>query len=251
MRNRSSDLTSVLVNNKKGTVKYGQGVIISWDPTNLNNIIEWDGATLVNLPVLAGLASASGFKSGQSVGLLGWDPTGKGGSTQWWVLGRIVVPGETAFAEPGQYTPGLTASNANPVLGDNSTQLGFWYLTGGCITVWVFIQFGDTGASSGDGHYFVSLPFKPFADLLPIWSGTTGTVAGLGLPVGVATSRDQSATGSSQSGVVVLAGSEQVAIQQNAGSVPWGAAVPFAWAASDRLLLTCSYIIDPDQEVEL
>lgn len=95
MSRGSDDLTPFLVPPPTATMRFGQGRVISWDPTTLTNVIEWQGTRLEDLPVLAGI-EALGITSGDTVGLAGWDPGGQAGNTQWFVLGRLHLPGEDA-----------------------------------------------------------------------------------------------------------------------------------------------------------
>ena len=67
------------------TMQYRQGTILTWNPTTLNNTVEVDGKTFVDLPVL-GVAEAAGFKLGAKVGV-----AVVGGS--WAIIGRFVTPG--------------------------------------------------------------------------------------------------------------------------------------------------------------
>jgi hypothetical protein len=90
------DLTDLLAPHPESAVRYGQGEIISWDPDTFENRIDWNGVLLEDLPVIAGLESF-GFRTGQTVGLLGWDSAGNKGMTTWWILGRLIVPGSSEF----------------------------------------------------------------------------------------------------------------------------------------------------------
>jgi len=57
------------------------------------------------------------------------------------------------------YTPALTASTANPVLGTSSTLVGMYYEIFDQIYTWGEFRFG-TAASIGSGIYEISLPFR-------------------------------------------------------------------------------------------
>jgi hypothetical protein len=96
----SHDLTSLLVSAPSAAVRYGQGTILNWDPGTFENVVDWRGERLVNLPVVGGV-DAFGFLPGDTVALLGWDARGRRGVTQWWILGRLIVPGGTeAVVDP-------------------------------------------------------------------------------------------------------------------------------------------------------
>src|SRR4051812_20043933 len=57
----------------------------------------------------------------------------------------------------GQYTPILTASTTNPVLGTGEIK-GFYYNIWDMVYCWGYFKFG-TGFSVGSGTYLISLPF--------------------------------------------------------------------------------------------
>lgn len=87
------DLAGLLSPPPGTQVHFGQGVVESWDATELRNTILWKGARIHDLPTVSGL-SALTIDRGDSVALLGWE-TPNGVST-WWVTGRVVPPGEEA-----------------------------------------------------------------------------------------------------------------------------------------------------------
>lgn len=89
----SDDLTGLLVPKPSPAVRYGQGTIVDWNPDTLSNVISWRGVQLVDVPVLAGV-SALGYQPGDVVGMLGWDAGGEAGVESWWILGRLLEPGE-------------------------------------------------------------------------------------------------------------------------------------------------------------
>lgn len=72
---------------------YGQGVLAAWNPTTFENTVYFHGAVLENLPVMAG-PDALAFRAGDVVGIMYWSP--QGGSGQYWILPRIIVPGSDA-----------------------------------------------------------------------------------------------------------------------------------------------------------
>lgn len=76
--------------------RYGQGVILTWDPETFANTVQFRGTTLVNLPVMAG-TDALTFVPGDRVGIMFWAPAG--GSGVYWILPRIIVPGSGAAAQ--------------------------------------------------------------------------------------------------------------------------------------------------------
>lgn len=74
-------------------MRYGQGKVIAWNPETFENIIEWNGQSLHDLPVV-GSTDALSFRPGQFVALHSVDSSGALGVTQWWIAGRLIVPGE-------------------------------------------------------------------------------------------------------------------------------------------------------------
>ena len=78
-----------------------------------------------------------------------------------------IIPKTTTWAS---YTPALTASVTNPVLGSGAGFLrdGRYTKVGKTVQGWFTVQFGATGMSVGSGTYSVSLPTAmAAADLTP------------------------------------------------------------------------------------
>lgn len=71
-------------------VRYRQGVILTWNPSTLENTIDVDGVPLVDLPVL-GSAEAATFEVGDVVGLHLMLPDHRRGAT-WAIVGKFVIP---------------------------------------------------------------------------------------------------------------------------------------------------------------
>jgi hypothetical protein len=69
-------------------VRYRQGVIVSWNPATLENVVEVGGAQLTNLPVL-GVAEAATFAPGDVVGLV---VIGDRGVRTLAIIGQLVIP---------------------------------------------------------------------------------------------------------------------------------------------------------------
>lgn len=88
-----SDLAGLLSPPPGTKVHFGQGVVESWDATELRNTILWKGARIHDLPTVSGL-SALTIDRGDSVALLGWESPN--GVSTWWVTGKVVPPGEEA-----------------------------------------------------------------------------------------------------------------------------------------------------------
>jgi hypothetical protein len=102
---RGEDLAALFSQPPPPGVRYGQGKIVSWNRETFENIIDWNGVLLPNLPLLAG-TDAYTFAEGHTVGLLGVDASGKRGAQSWWILGRLVVPGgtEAAIQPPASFS---------------------------------------------------------------------------------------------------------------------------------------------------
>jgi len=88
----TDDLASLLTAAPSAGMRYGQGQIIAWDAETFENVILWNGQPLTNLPVV-GTTDALSYQPGQYVALHGLDASGERGATQWWIAGRILVPG--------------------------------------------------------------------------------------------------------------------------------------------------------------
>jgi len=89
----TADLATILNPPSGFTLQYGQGRVIAWEAKTGHNTIEWAGAPIHDVPVLADI-NALTIQADDFVGMLGW--TSPEGVSSWWVLGRIVSPGEGA-----------------------------------------------------------------------------------------------------------------------------------------------------------
>src|SRR5690606_10725783 len=76
-----------------GPARYGQGVIVEWNPQTFENVVRFRGTELRDLPVMAG-PDALIYQPGDIVGIMYWAPAG--GSGQYWILPRMIVPGSGA-----------------------------------------------------------------------------------------------------------------------------------------------------------
>lgn len=104
----TDDLASLFRTQPSAGMRYGQGRIISWDPDTFENVIEWNGTPLENLPVV-GTTDALSYQPGQYVALHGTDASGAQGMTQWWIAGRILIPGTENAAEVVAFLQGSLA----------------------------------------------------------------------------------------------------------------------------------------------
>jgi hypothetical protein len=90
MMHGTADLATILNPPSGFTLQYGQGRVIAWEAKTGHNTIEWAGAPIHDVPVLADI-NALTIRADDVVGMLGW--TSPNGVSSWWVLGRIVDPG--------------------------------------------------------------------------------------------------------------------------------------------------------------
>lgn len=93
MMHGTADLATILNPPRGFALQYGQGRVISWEAKTGHNTIEWAGAPIHDVPVFADI-NALTIQSEDIVGMLGW--TSPEGVSSWWVMGRIVPPGEGA-----------------------------------------------------------------------------------------------------------------------------------------------------------
>lgn len=89
------------------------------------------------------------------------------------------------------YTPVLTASVTNPVMGTGATAIGRYYKIFDQIYVWGEVRFGSTGATFGSGTYQISLPFRaktnissgsPYSTPICVGNAVAFKVAGTPIP---------------------------------------------------------------------
>lgn len=146
----------------------------------------------------------------------------------------IVAPGETLAAEKLQafgsevttYTPVLTAASSNPTLGVANDADGAWYQIGPLVAFWFSIQFGTSGVGAGSGQYRVSLP-------VPVLAGNLAKVSlGAGRVVDNSVGTD---LGSSIIELEMLDGDPTKLVMAVEEAVTVSNALPWTWAASDRL----------------
>lgn len=97
----TDDLTSLFTAAPVGpapNIRYRQGIILTWNPTTLENTVLVGRTEMRNLPVL-GVAEAASYREGTVVGLAVIEST-------WAIIGRFVVPAtddaEDAITQVGQ-----------------------------------------------------------------------------------------------------------------------------------------------------
>lgn len=76
-------------------IGFHSATIKTWDADTLTASVEYQGATLPDVPVLAGL-SALTFTAGEEVAMLSWHPPDghrRRGFGSYWILGKVVRPG--------------------------------------------------------------------------------------------------------------------------------------------------------------
>lgn len=91
----TGDLASILVQKTTGTLRYGMGRILSWNPETFENVVEWLGTPIPNM-LIANPTDALSYESDMLVSLIGIDSSGQEGVTQWVIWGRLIQPGGNA-----------------------------------------------------------------------------------------------------------------------------------------------------------
>lgn len=91
----TADLATILNPPRGFQLQYGQARVIAWETATGHNTIEWAGGTIRDVPVLADI-NALTIQADDVVGMLGW--TSPEGVSSWWVLGKIIQPGEGSTA---------------------------------------------------------------------------------------------------------------------------------------------------------
>lgn len=89
----TDDLAAVFVPEKGSIVRYGAGKVISWNADGFANEIEFHGSVINDFSVFGGI-NALTVQPDDEVALLGYESPG--GVSTWFVLGRIIPPGEAA-----------------------------------------------------------------------------------------------------------------------------------------------------------
>lgn len=138
------------------------------------------------------------------------------------------------------YTPTLTGSTTDPTLGSGSSVSGFYKRLGRWVRGKAVITFGTSGTAVGSGYYGLLLPVQPADKVQAI---------GIGFAFDNSDSlRFVVATAAVLPALWVASTSKAVLLQSNVategfanGHNPIGAAVPFAWSASDQLAITFEY----------
>jgi hypothetical protein len=132
------------------------------------------------------------------------------------------------------YTPVLTASTTDPTLGSGATRKGRWIRLGNLIIYTFYIQFGTSGTNAGSGTYRVSLPTPYHLGLYTSTQWALGSIklneSGAGGFTAVAQPRS---TTENTDVTMFTSGSAGAAVT---ASVPW------AWAASDAISGTLTYM---------
>lgn len=129
------------------------------------------------------------------------------------------------------YTPALTASSVNPTLGTGSTASGAYIAAGKLIVVSIQIKFGTSGTAAGTGTYRISLPVAAVTTR-PVLAGAAYLFDSSGTAMAAPVPHIQSST--------TLDFIYPVAWPSGAFTTV-GAALPWAWAASDELNVSVVY----------
>lgn len=69
---------------------FGQGRILTWNPSTFENSVAYRGGVLTNLPVMSG-PDALTYKADDIVSIQSSSPNG--GAATHWIAGRIIIPG--------------------------------------------------------------------------------------------------------------------------------------------------------------
>jgi hypothetical protein len=120
------------------------------------------------------------------------------------------------------YTPVLTATTTNPVLGTGGTIVGKWKRIGKTVLFRIEITFGSAGVNAGNGTYTITLPTNATRTNLPVGLAFLRPAAGFNVNAAVT-----SAVGSIQ-------------LASDAGAVVTHA-VPWAWAANYQINIEGAY----------
>lgn len=125
------------------------------------------------------------------------------------------------------YTPALTAATTNPTLGTGASATGTYIQIGKTVHFRAVIKFGTSGVAAGSGTYQISLPVTAAAFLSPADR------------IGGADLNDNSA-GAAYIGSLSPVDTSKVSLRvHGAGTATH--AVPFAWAASDQIVVWGTY----------
>ena len=87
----TDDLSDLFVPRVPPAVRYSAGILRGWDPNTKENVVRWRGVTLRNLGVMSSVDPTS-IAGGDTVFMLGLDDGGRGGNTEWVIMGKIIVP---------------------------------------------------------------------------------------------------------------------------------------------------------------
>lgn len=106
----NSDIAPLLAPSKgKSDIGFHQGRVISWNQSTSENVISMAGAVLTNVPVLNGTEPLT-LKEGDIVGMLRF-------KTSYFVLGRIVIPGQSDVGTLPGLQQGVGATETSFSLG--------------------------------------------------------------------------------------------------------------------------------------
>lgn len=130
------------------------------------------------------------------------------------------------------YTPALTASVSNPVLGTGGTAFGRYLQIGTLCNVEIQISFGSSGVSAGSGIYYVSVPVSFGASAFTY--ARVGTVLLFDSST-VAVRLGMCERDSSNNRLEMYADGLAAAATLVTESTPW------AWAANDQIHLVFTY----------
>lgn len=112
---KSDDLAPLFAGQDKPDVGFHQGRVMSWNLGSSENTISMAGAVLSNVPVLNGTEPLL-LKEGDVVGMLRF-------KTSYFVLGRIIVPGQTELGSLPGLQQGVGATETSFSLSSDSVNV--------------------------------------------------------------------------------------------------------------------------------
>lgn len=138
------------------------------------------------------------------------------------------------------YTPTLTGSSSDPTLGSGSTAVGYYKRLGRIVTGYCQIIFGTSGVAVGSGYYGLLLPVVPANRDQPIGIGYCYDASDSYRFV-VAAAAVSTYYWSAATRKAIIVNTNVAGEGIGTGDNPVGAANPWAWEASDQILIQFNY----------
>lgn len=138
-----------------------------------------------------------------------------------------------------RWTPTITGSTTDPSLGTGAVAVGGYIQMGTIVNWWMQITFG-TSPNVGDGFYQFPMPVRPIELDVPIGTGfcldLSDTYKVYPLTALIATGQADYLTTERSDPFVY-----NVADAASGAEITVGSAVPFTWAAGDKIHMSGSY----------